>query len=92
MNTSQSNVGSPPDSVYAIWALNVAAYAVLIVYSVTGDNPWPAFWVGLGAFIISGAHFFWLRKEGRYHPMAFSCWAGGLAALAWSIGLLVGYL
>ena len=37
MNTSQSNVGSPPDSVYAIWAINAAAYIVLIVYSVTGE-------------------------------------------------------
>ena len=89
---SASNAGSPPDSVYALWLLNAAASVVLIVYSVTGDNPWPAFWVGLGAFVISGAHFLWLRTTDRYHPMAFSCWAGGLAALSWSIGLLAAYL
>ncbi len=91
MTTSRENAGPPPDSVYAVWALNAAAYIVLIVYSVTGDDPWPGFWVGLAAFIIAGAHFFWLRSQGRYHPMALSCWAGGLSALAWSIGLLAAW-
>lgn len=88
---SNDSPGSPPDSVYAVWALNLAAYAVLIVYSVTGDNPWPAFGVAMLAFVVAGAHWFWLRHEGRFHPMATSCWAGGFAAVAWSIGLIAAW-
>ena len=84
--------GSPPDSVYAVWAVNLAAYVVLIIFSVTGDDPWPAFGVALLAFVIAGVNWFRLRANGTFHPLATSCWAGGLAAVAWSIGLLAAYL
>ncbi len=82
------HAGPPPDSVIALLALDVAALVVCLVATVSDVSPWLAFWVGLGVVVIAGIHWFWLKDEGRFHPMATSAWALGFSSLAWSIGLV----
>jgi hypothetical protein len=77
-----------PQSIAALFALDIAALIVCLVATVSSMSAWPAFILALAVFIIGGANWFALKHAGRFHPAATSAWALGLSALAWSIGLL----
>lgn len=79
-----------PAPTTTVWAVNIAAYVVLVAFTVTADDPRPAFWFGLGTFLFAQAHFFWLRTT-QPTLAAWAAWAGGLSALAWGWILLIAW-